>query len=776
MGGFDAHIPIDYRPAIVKGEGLPDRDEAVGEKLDAYIRWAQHTLPRYGSDPIQLTIGDNGSCFYAGFGAPLAHDDDSARAVGASIELQTPPPALDFITTMGIGIGRGLMRAGPYGSLARRTYSVIGEAANLAARLVVTSEAALILCDLETYRHAPGQGKFQELSPVWAKGKAGLIQVFHPTWPIVSRTQSPVSSHPSARPTQPALVGREVEVASPKASLDAVETIACRTLTIEGEAGIGKSRLVTELLQLARNRGLRALLGSGQNTEQKTPYKACHDVLNACFGLDEIANPSDRHARAQITVHDLGPDEVRQFPLLNDVLSLDLPDTSLSATLDPSLRQQSLFLLVAGPLRSLTRGRPLILVLEDAHWLDSLSWELAIHAARALSSSRNPLLLVLVVRPLDLGAAGAVSMSTLRRTYGAISLSLDQLSPIETVSLATGCLGLADLRRLVEALDSDARRAQVLLRLANLAEATSDFSAAIVAPRLAIEMAKAFKDVPSEAAGHTQLGRALWRQGDHYAARAQLERALDLAQATRTLRSVQVRDAAAVQPEPPLAKNLVDPLRKLEADSLRSLGTISFLQGDYPAARAYLRPASLISRQIGNRRSGSAALNDLGTVYAEQGEYARPRTFFEWSLTIYREIGDRQGEGGTPATWGSFSIASATTTLGRGVIYSRLFGCMERVVVEGGEREALSHLALLYRHLGDDEAAWDYGQQALVIAANSSDCLTQGYALTQLGHARAGLGHPKDAPAPIGKRWLCGVSRARPNAPWSPWLAWPAWP
>ncbi|HXV41895.1 MAG TPA: adenylate/guanylate cyclase domain-containing protein, partial [Anaerolineae bacterium] len=140
QGEFLAEI----RPAVVlflKFDGLDyDHDETAGEKLDTYIRWVQNVLVRHNSYVMQLLIGDKGSYLYAIFGAPLAHDDDSERALSAAMELQTSPQKFDFITQVQLGLDQGRMRAGAYGSPARRTYGVLGDGVNIAARLM--SQAA----------------------------------------------------------------------------------------------------------------------------------------------------------------------------------------------------------------------------------------------------------------------------------------------------------------------------------------------------------------------------------------------------------------------------------------------------------------------------------------------------------------------------------------------------------------------------------------------------------------------------------------------------------
>ncbi len=135
----------ELRPAVslfLKFTGIDyDDDPAAGEKLDAFICWAQSVLAHYEGSIIQLTIGDKGNYLYAAFGAPVAHADDSVRAVGAAWVLRHPPSHLDYIQGIQIGVARGRMFAGAYGSESRRTYGVIGDKTNLAARLMGVAAA-----------------------------------------------------------------------------------------------------------------------------------------------------------------------------------------------------------------------------------------------------------------------------------------------------------------------------------------------------------------------------------------------------------------------------------------------------------------------------------------------------------------------------------------------------------------------------------------------------------------------------------------------------------
>jgi predicted ATPase len=142
-------------------------------------------------------------------------------------------------------------------------------------------------------------------------------------------------------------------------------------------------------------------------------------------------------------VRDVAPDLGERVPLLNDVLNLGLPENELTASLDTHLRHESLVSLLLALLRAWAVERPLVLVLEDAHWLDTLSWDLAVQVARALTVARVPLLLVVAMRPLE-GEVTRVEPQALAGMAGTEHLRLGSLSPDETLALAAARLGVAE--------------------------------------------------------------------------------------------------------------------------------------------------------------------------------------------------------------------------------------------------------------------------------------------------------------------------------------------
>ncbi len=276
---------------------------------------------------------------------------------------------------------------------------------------------------------------------------------------------------------------------------------------------------------------------------------------------------------------------------------------------------------------------------------------------------------------------------------------------------------LRALKELSEALD-DERRAEVTLREARYAEATSDYEAAIVAAQTAIGLAQACRDVGHEAAGYLQWGRALWQQGDCVEANARLEQALRLARAAH-LTEVEADSlynlacVAAYQDEYARVRDYAAQAHSLyrnachrqgELRALNLVGVASYSQGDYTDAEGQFNQALRLSREIGERRTEGVILRNLGDLARMQGDYAGALNHFEYSLRRCRESGDRRSES-----------------------------------------ETLAFLGFLSHHLGDDAAACENSRRAIHIAQSVGARYEEGLALTFLGHALLGLGQPVEA-------------------------------
>ena len=207
----------ELRPAValfLRFSGIDyDQDADAAQKLDKFIRGVQGILANYESNLLQLTIGDKGSNLYAAFGAPLAHEDDAIRAVSAALELTNFSEQLDFIQDIEIGISQGRLRTGAYGGSMRRTYGVLGDDVNLAARLMQLAQPGEILVSSNVWLAAKEVFTWESRPATHIKGKSEPVPVYKVEdhyKPSTIRLQEPNYTLP--------MVGREMEIAQIKAA------------------------------------------------------------------------------------------------------------------------------------------------------------------------------------------------------------------------------------------------------------------------------------------------------------------------------------------------------------------------------------------------------------------------------------------------------------------------------------------------------------------------------------------------------------------------------
>lgn len=370
-----------------------DRPDIL-DKLHAFLSAAQTIIYRYQGTVNRLAVDDKGTVLLVLIGAPpYSHEDDALRTVRCGLDLQQM--AKQHGLALAIGITSSRIFSGPVGSPTRREYTVMGDAVNLAARLMSQAGPGGILCDEDTRRKTQQRIAFDTLSPVKLKGKSGLIPIFRPT----DATQRQAVQARMGFLGRQKLVGRQAEVAHFQAVLAAVASDQSRVLILEGEAGIGKSRLIAEFIPLLEQQGMTALLGAGRSMEQETPFRAWRDIMTAFFNLSETTPPADQQLQVMAQVEAINPALVERLPLLNDILNLSLPDTELTVNLEPTLRYQSLVSLMIALFQSAADQSPPVIILEDAYWLDATSWDLILQLVRGLSVIQSPFLLMAAVRP-----------------------------------------------------------------------------------------------------------------------------------------------------------------------------------------------------------------------------------------------------------------------------------------------------------------------------------------------------------------------------------------
>jgi len=409
--------------------------EIAQEVMDAL----QRCLYRYEGSINKLSVDDKGVSLLAALGLPpLAHNDDPVRAVLAAMDMQQKLEEWGW--QCAIGISSGKVFCGTIGDNRRREYTLMGDSVNLAARLMQASKGVGILCDEVTYLAASEEVEFLPHPALQLKGKANRIANFQPLKKLI--TEVPVSS------SSVILIGRAEQR---KKLLDAFDSLMNGTSSIavvSGEAGIGKTALLTEVRHKAKKSDVTNLRGFASAIESATPYYVWSLLLGQLFSLSNI---TDLVARQVAALDYLADNEelVKLLPLLSDMLSLNMVDNEITSQISGEARADNINDLIINIIKLATEKQPVLLTIENAQWVDSASWGLL----RLIMRDVHPLLLLLVTRPIaeplpKVYRAIISSPDTLRLDIGALEQE-------ESLELVCQQFGVNKLPSIVEKLISE---------------------------------------------------------------------------------------------------------------------------------------------------------------------------------------------------------------------------------------------------------------------------------------------------------------------------------
>ncbi|HNN93433.1 MAG TPA: AAA family ATPase [Pseudomonadota bacterium] len=425
---------------------LPSLDgpETEPDSAQGLIRAMQAVIGRYEGCINKLHVDEKGTMLLAVFGLPpLSHPDDALRGLRTALQCQAVMKQRGEPCAIGVATGHAF--CGTVGNGTHREYTVLGDVVNLAARLMIAGRSApgepSILSDAATHEAAKAGIYFGTAVSLAIKGKSAPVS----TYPVLAE-------HEAKEPTTPPelqgqrLVGRERELQRIADCLGQQHTQPGGLIVIEGAAGIGKSSLSGQLLSQARQQGIRTLYGSGDAIERTTAYFAFTRVFREVFGLPAggLADPSQARER----LRELAIDPTDQLGLLGPILHLPLTDAAeasgdwATAMSSRGIAEQRQRLLIDILERLVDRG-PLLLLLEDAHWLDSASWALLWRIRREVPR----LLLVVASRPPVAipDPAGQAEYQKLRAEPGALFIPLSPLSVDDTAALIGERLGVTVL-------------------------------------------------------------------------------------------------------------------------------------------------------------------------------------------------------------------------------------------------------------------------------------------------------------------------------------------
>jgi len=431
--------------ADLKGsmELLADRDpEEARQLLDPVLERMMAAVHRY-EGTVNQVMGDG---IMALFGAPLAHEDHAARACYAALAMQEAMQRYaaevrrtqGLLVQMRVGLNSGEVVVRAIGNDLHMDYSAVGQTTHLAARMEQLAAPGSILLTAATLRLVEGLVQVHTLGPVPVKGLAEPVEVFELVGvsAIRQRLQAAVARGLTR------FVGRQTELAALHQALARAEAGHGQVVALVGEAGVGKSRLVYELVHSHRTQGWLVLESASVSYGKATPYFPVIDLLKRYCHLENHDEP--RTMRAKVTGQVLTLDEALQdtIPALLALLDV-LPEDNPFLTLDPPQRRQRTLDALKRVLLRESQVQPLLLVFEDLHWIDTETQALLNSLVERLPTAR--LLLLVNYRPEYQHGWGS-------KTYY-LQLRLDPLPPVSAEEFLQALLGddpsLAPLKQLL---------------------------------------------------------------------------------------------------------------------------------------------------------------------------------------------------------------------------------------------------------------------------------------------------------------------------------------
>ena len=385
--------------ADMKGsmELIADRDpEEARQILDPALEHMMEAVHRY-EGTVNLVMGDG---IMALFGAPLAHEDHAVRACYAAIDMQAAIRRYDDELWRSHGL-RAQIRAGlnsgevvvrAIGSDLKVDYSAVGQTTHLAARMEQLATPGTTLVTAETLRLAEGYVTVTRLGPVPVRGVEAAIEVYELTGAGPRRSRL----HAAAARGLTRFVGREGELDQLRQALNRAARGQGQVVAIAGEPGVGKSRLIWEITHSHRVHGWLVLQAGSVSYGRATSYLPVIDLLKSYCAIEDRDGP--RTVREKLTGKLLTLDRALEGTLPALLSLLDVPtDDPLWPTLDPSQRRRHTLDAVKRLLLRESQVQPLLVVVEDLHWIDAETQEVLDGLIESLPAAR--LLLLLNYRP-----------------------------------------------------------------------------------------------------------------------------------------------------------------------------------------------------------------------------------------------------------------------------------------------------------------------------------------------------------------------------------------
>jgi len=399
-----------------------------------------HKVHEYEGTVNELT----GDGIMALFGAPIALEDAPQRAIRSALaihreitrfnERETREKKIPAIR-MRIGIHSGPVVVGTLGNDLRVDFKAVGETVNLASRMQTLAEPGTTYVTDETFKLTEGLFRFESLGERQVKGKETPLRVYQVIAPSTRRTRFDVNAERGLSP----FVGRERELELMLDSFERVKAGRGQAFSIMSEAGLGKSRLLYEFRKAIGNEEVTFLEGKCLSYCRGVAYHPLIDVLKSNFNVMEGDSDSTIREKAIRGLKTLKVDEGPTLPYVLELLAVKQSGIE-TIPMSPEVRKERILEALKRITIQGSELRPLVIAIEDLHWMDMSSEDYLKTLLDSISGAR--VLLILSYRPEYVPTWGAKSYHN--------HITLNRLSNRESLGMVHHLLGTEDVERGLE--------------------------------------------------------------------------------------------------------------------------------------------------------------------------------------------------------------------------------------------------------------------------------------------------------------------------------------
>ncbi len=370
--------------------------EEVHRLMDRCFKLLMDEIHEYEGTITQFS----GDGIMALFGAPIAHEDHARRACHAALSIQEAMKLfsnevraewnVDF--SMRVGLNSGLVIVASIGDDLHMDYTALGDTINLASRMESMAPAGSILVSKYTQRAARDFFTFKSRGKLAVKGRSQPIEAFE----LIGTGAVNTRLAAAAVRGLTKFVGRERELGGLSRALEKVESGVGQVIGLVGEAGVGKSRLVLEFRRMLEGRPYLCLEGHCLHFGSTMAYLPILDMLKSYFSITGQMKEAAIKGQIQERIEGLDSHFSHIRPPIHELLSLPVEDDSY-LRLEPRQRRERTFEALRDLFIRLSQEAPVILVVEDLHWVDKTSEDFLTYFIGWLANTR--ILLILLYRP-----------------------------------------------------------------------------------------------------------------------------------------------------------------------------------------------------------------------------------------------------------------------------------------------------------------------------------------------------------------------------------------